>query len=121
MDAVHDEARARDVEHVWLEVIVENTRRGRPLRAPRLRARPRRRGLVAAGRRRAGPTTSDRSEAQAWIREHRTEREPWQRDDASLENGRGRAWGWRVDGAAAIVRVAGGRVSVLQLAGELSH
>ena len=61
--------------------------------------------------------TSDRSEAQAWIREHRAEREPWQRGDASLEKVAD-AVGLVVDGAAAIVRVAGGRVGVLQLAGE---
>ena len=49
--------------------------------------------------------------------EHRVEREPWQRDDSSLEKVP-EARGLMVDGAAAVVRVAGGRVSIVQLAGE---
>jgi ribosomal protein S18 acetylase RimI-like enzyme len=118
MDAVHDQARARDVEHVWLEVIVENT--GAVALYEQLdyaHVRDVEVWSVPGG---GAPvaTTSDRSEAQAWIREHRTEREPWQRADASLEKVVD-AVGLAVDGAAAIVRVAGGRVSVLQLAGEL--
>ena len=55
-------------------------------------------------------------DAHAWIREHRTEREPWQRADASVAQ-QGDVRGLAVDGAAALVRVVGGRVSVLQLAG----
>ena len=59
----------------------------------------------------------DAAEAQAWIREHRVGREPWQRDDASLAKATD-ARGLMVDGAAAVVRVGGGRVSVVQLAGD---
>ena len=59
----------------------------------------------------------DADEAHAWIREHRVEREPWQRDDVSL----GKVTeprGLLVEGAAAVVRVVGGRVSVVQIAGD---
>jgi hypothetical protein len=50
------------------------------------------------------------------MRAHRSGREPWQRDDASLariDEPRGLA----VDGAAAVVRVTGARVNVVQVAG----
>jgi ribosomal protein S18 acetylase RimI-like enzyme len=63
------------------------------------------------------PHEVEAAEALAFLRAHRTESEPWQRDDASiahLEDVRGLA----VDGAAALVRVAGGRVIVLQLGGR---
>jgi ribosomal protein S18 acetylase RimI-like enzyme len=63
------------------------------------------------------PREVDAAVAHEWLRAHRTEREPWQRDDRSL----GRlsdATGLLVDGAAALVRVAGGRVGVLQLDGR---
>ena len=59
----------------------------------------------------------DAAEAHAWIREHRAEREPWQRDDASLAKAAD-ARGLIVAGAAAVVRVVGGRVSVVQIAGD---
>jgi len=60
---------------------------------------------------------TDAAEAHAWIREHRVEREPWQRDDASLARAAD-ARGLMVAGAAAVVRVVGGRVSVVQIAGD---
>ena len=49
------------------------------------------------------------AEAHAWIREHRTEREPWQRDDASLAKVTDPR-GLLVEGAAAVVRGSGPRV-----------
>lgn len=118
MEAVHAEARARGVERVWLEVIVENTQAValyeqlgyayvRDVEVWSLGS------AGDAGKARA----VDAAEAHAWVREHRVEREPWQRDDASLAKVADTR-GLVVDGAAAVVRVAGGRVSILQLAGE---
>lgn len=63
------------------------------------------------------PREAGAAEAHAWLRGHRKHPEPWQRDDASvahLDDVRGLI----VEGAAALVRVAGGRVGVLQLAGQ---
>jgi ribosomal protein S18 acetylase RimI-like enzyme len=116
MGAIHDVARRRGVERVWLEVIVENTQaialyeqlgyaRVRDLEVWSLR-----------GEANGDVPEVPAGEAHAWIREHRSEREPWQRDDASLANTPGTR-GLLVDGAAAVVRVARGRVGVVQLAG----
>ena len=116
MEAVHEEARARSVERVWLEVIVENTQavalyeqlgymHVRELEVWSLAG--------AAGEAAECPAT----EAHAWIREHRDEREPWQRADASFEIDEG-TLGLMVQDAAAVVRVSGERVGVVQLAGR---
>jgi GNAT superfamily N-acetyltransferase len=118
MRAVQDVARSRGVERVWLEVIVENTaavalyeRLGyQHVRELEVWSLP---GAVGAG---APPARVDAAEAHAWIREHRAAREPWQRDDASLAKLDG-VLGLVVDGAAAVVRVEGTRVVVVQLAG----
>lgn len=63
------------------------------------------------------PSEVEAAVAQAWLRAHRTEREPWQRDDRSL-GPLSDAIGLMVEGAAALVRVAGGRASVLQVGGH---
>lgn len=116
MEAVHEKARARSVERVWLEVIVENTQalalyeqlgytHVRELEVWSLAG--------AAGEAAECPAT----EAHAWIREHRDEREPWQRADASFEIDEG-TLGLMVQDAAAVVRVSGERVGVVQLAGR---
>jgi ribosomal protein S18 acetylase RimI-like enzyme len=117
MEAVQDEARRRGVAQVWLEVIVENagavalyeTLGYEHVRELEVWSLP--------GGDGAPPVRVDAETAHAWIREHRSAREPWQRDDASLAKATD-AEGLIVDGAAAVVRVGGGRVSVLQLAGE---
>jgi ribosomal protein S18 acetylase RimI-like enzyme len=117
MDAVHEEARARGVERVWLEVIVENAGAlalYRELGYEHVRDLEVWSVPGTGGR---AATTSDAAKAHSWIREHRADREPWQRADASVEKVADIV-GLVVDGAAAIVRVAGGRVGVLQLAGE---
>jgi ribosomal protein S18 acetylase RimI-like enzyme len=117
MQALHENARSRGVERIWLEVIVGNTgavalyegfgyARVRDLEVWSLRA-------GAAGE----ANEVGAGEAHAWIRTHRTEREPWQRDDASLAKAADLR-GLVVDGAAAVVRVHGGRVSVVQIAGD---
>jgi ribosomal protein S18 acetylase RimI-like enzyme len=116
MEAVLDEARDRDVREVRLEVIRENERaiplyerlgfeRTRDLEVWSLPGAP---GAVRE---------TDAGLAHAWIREHRTEREPWQRDDGTLAN-LGDLTGLEADGGAAVVRTPGGRVLVLQIAGR---
>ena len=59
----------------------------------------------------------DAADARAWLEVNRSDREPWQRDDASVAH-LGDVQGLMVEGAAALVRIAGGHVSVLQLAGR---
>jgi GNAT superfamily N-acetyltransferase len=119
MRAVHEEARSRGAERVWLEVIVENT--GAVALYEQLgyeHVRELEVWSLALGAEAApAPARVDVAEAHAWIREHRTTREPWQRDDPVLAKTDG-AQGLLVDGAAAVVRVAGTRVQVVQLAGE---
>lgn len=116
MEALHEQARDRGVERVWLEVIDENTQALAlyedlgydHVRDVAVWSLPGADGVAS---------TTDARTAHAWITQHRTVREPWQRDDASLAKV-AEPLGLQVDGAAAVVRVAGGRVSVLQLAGE---
>ena len=116
MQALHENARSRGVERVWLEVIVEN---GGAIALYEQLGYAHVRELevwsLAGAPGEANETGV--AEAHAWIREHRVEREPWQRDDASLAKATD-ARGLVVAGAAAVVRVAGGRVSVVQIAGE---
>ena len=116
MEAIHEEARARGVERVWLEVIVENTQAValyeqlgyEHVRELEVWSLP-----GAAGE----PSECPAAEAHAWIREHRDEREPWQRADASFEIDEG-TLGLMVQDAAAVVRVSSDRVGVVQLAGR---
>ena len=120
MRAVQEEARSRGVERVWLEVIVENTQ---AIALYEQLGYGHVRDLdvwsLAGGTEDEAPEAEevDAAEAHAWIREHRTEREPWQRDDASLAKVAAPR-GLVVDGAAAVVRVAGTRVQLVQLAGD---
>ena len=116
MEAVHEQARLRGVERVWLEVIVENT--GAIALYEALGYGRVRELEVWSLRGDAGEAAEvDAAEAHAWIREHRVDREPWQRDDVSLEKVT-EPRGLLVEGAAAVVRVAGGRVSIVQIAGD---
>jgi ribosomal protein S18 acetylase RimI-like enzyme len=115
MEAVLDEVRDRDVREVRLEVIRENERaiplyerlgfeRTRELEVWSLPGAP-------------GPVQeTDAGRAHAWIREHRSDREPWQRDDGTLAN-LDDLIGLEAEGGAAVVRVSGGRVPVQQMAG----
>ncbi len=64
----------------------------------------------------ARPATSD--EAHAWIVEHRRERPPWQRDDASLSADLDGLVG---EGGAALFRTQDDRVNVLQLEAHDEH
>jgi ribosomal protein S18 acetylase RimI-like enzyme len=116
MEAVLDEARAHGARDVRLEVIVENDRaiplyehlgfeRTRGLEVWTLEGAP------------GQPTEAPAERAHAWIREHRREREPWQRDDATLAN-LDDLVGLTTAGGAAVVRVSNGRVAVQQIAGS---
>jgi ribosomal protein S18 acetylase RimI-like enzyme len=116
MEAVHEQARARGVERLWLEVIVENAQAVAlyeqlgyaSVRELEVWSLP-----GAAGE----PAECPAADAHAWIREHRDEREPWQRADASFEIDEG-TLGLMVQDAAAVVRVSGDRVGVVQLVGR---
>jgi ribosomal protein S18 acetylase RimI-like enzyme len=116
MRAVLDEARARDVKEVRLEVIVENERaiplyerlgfeRTRGLEVWSLSGAPGHVRDIPAG------------EAHERIRGRREHREPWQRDDGTLAH-LDDLTGLAADGGAAVVRVANGRVLVMQIAGD---
>jgi ribosomal protein S18 acetylase RimI-like enzyme len=116
MLAALDEARALGLARVWLEVLVQNEpairlyeKLGfghvRELEVWSLDGAP-------------GTALPARSEdAHAWIREHRSEREPWQRADGTLARLTGLE-GLATEGGAAVARVSAGRVSLLQLAAE---
>lgn len=117
-------ARARGVERLWLEVIVENTAavrlyekldfaHVRDVEVWSLDAQ------AAQGGSRPSPEALD--EAHARVRAQRQAREPWQRADATvarLAELEPAPQGLLVDGGAAVVRSSAGRVNLLQLAGD---
>lgn len=114
--AALDAGRGAGIERVSLEVLEQN----RPARAlyeelgfERLRELEVWSVPTGPGK----PREVDAAVAHAWLHAHRIEREPWQRDDRSLEP-LSDSIGLMVDGAAALVRVAGDRASVLQLGGR---
>ena len=117
-------ARARGVERLWLEVIVENTAavrlyekldfaHVRDVEVWSLDAQ-----AAQAGSR---PSPEALDEAHARVRAQRQAREPWQRADATvarLAELEPAPQGLLVDGGAAVVRSSAGRVNLLQLAGD---
>jgi ribosomal protein S18 acetylase RimI-like enzyme len=117
-----DEARARGVERLWLEVIVENT--------PALRlyeklgwthVRDVEVWSLAGGVVSQEHEPSPLADALAFVRAHRSAREPWQRADetvARLAELDPPPEGVVVDGGAAVVRPAAGRLTIVQLAGD---
>lgn len=116
MEALHQKARSRGVERIWLEVIVDNT--GAIALYDELGYAHVRDLEVWSLPGAAGEANEVRAdEAHTWIRGHRIEREPWQRSDATLARVADLR-GVGVHGAAAVVRVVGGHVSVLQIAGD---
>lgn len=118
MRALHDEARARGVSRVWLEVIVENA--GALALYEKLGYRKVRDVEVwslPASEEGGSPVREvSATEAQARIRELGSGREPWQRADATIAN-YGDALGLESADGAAVYR-AGGVVQLLQLAGN---
>jgi GNAT superfamily N-acetyltransferase len=119
MRALHDEARARGIRRVWLEVIVENTgafalyeKLGyRTVRDVTVWALP----LSASEEGEAEDVSAE--DAHARIRELRAEREPWQRADESLAH-YGDARGLATAAGAVVYRESGENVSVVQIAGD---
>jgi ribosomal protein S18 acetylase RimI-like enzyme len=119
MGALHEQARHRGIRRVWLEVIVENTaafalyeKLGyRTVRDVEVWSLP----LSVSEQSHAEDVSIP--EARAVIRKLRTEREPWQRSDATLTH-YGDASGVMTDAGAAIYRQPGENVQLLQIAGE---
>jgi ribosomal protein S18 acetylase RimI-like enzyme len=119
MRALHEQARQRGVRRVWLEVIVENTgafalyeKLGyRTVRDVEVWSLP----LSVSEESDADDVSAP--QAHALIRRLRTEREPWQRSDATLAH-YGDARGITTDKGAAIYRQPGENVQLLQIAGE---
>jgi GNAT superfamily N-acetyltransferase len=119
MRGLHDEARARGIRRVRLEVIVENTgafalyeKLGyRTVRDVAVWSLP----LSASEDSQAEDVPAE--EAHTRIRELRTEREPWQRADESLAH-YADALGIATAGGAAVYRQSGEPVSLLQIAGD---
>jgi ribosomal protein S18 acetylase RimI-like enzyme len=123
MHGLHDAARGLGLERVWLEVIEENVaarrlyeklgyEHVRDLEVWSL-------GEISAQSNYLLPARATVAEANAWIREHRREREPWQRSDATLarlQKLEPAPEALVVYGGAAVVRPADGRVSVVQVA-----
>ena len=123
MRRLHAAARELGLERVWLEVIVENLaalrlyeklgyEHVRDLEVWTL-------GELVAQSNYPLPARATVAEANAWIRAHRAEREPWQRSDATLarlEELEPAPEALAVYGGAAIVRRTEGRVSLLQIA-----
>ena len=83
MEAVQAEARTRGAERVWLEVIVENTPAA-ALYEELGYAHVRDVAVWSLAGAEGGAAECQAEEAHAWIREHRADREPWQRADASV-------------------------------------
>jgi GNAT superfamily N-acetyltransferase len=116
---LHDEARARGIRRVWLEVIVENT--GAFALYEKLGYRTVRNVAVWS----LPLSVSEQSEAEdvpaehahARIRQLRTERDPWQRADESLAHS-GDSRGLATAAGAAVYRRSGENVSVIQIAGD---
>lgn len=119
MRGVHDEARARGLRRVWLEVIVENTgafalyeKLGyRTVRDVEVWSLP----LSVSERSEAKDVPA--AEAHDRIRELGRDREPWQREDGTLAH-YGDVRGLATPAGAAVYRQPGDAVQLLQLAGE---
>jgi ribosomal protein S18 acetylase RimI-like enzyme len=119
MRALHEQARERGIQRVWLEVIVENSgalalyeKLGyRIVRDVEVWSLPAAEGGESAAR------EVPAAEARGRIRELGTGREPWQRADETVEN-YGDARGLATDAGAAVYRQPGENVQLVQLAGE---
>jgi ribosomal protein S18 acetylase RimI-like enzyme len=117
MHSLHDEARSRGVETVWLEVIEQNEAAYRlydklgydVVREVEVWTLP-------ADESGGSAAEVAANEAHARVRELRTSREPWQRADATLEH-YDDLLGLQTGGGAAVFRT-GAAVQLLQIAGE---
>jgi GNAT superfamily N-acetyltransferase len=116
MRAAIEQAHDRGVRELRLEVMQQNER-AIPLYERLGFTRTRELDVWSLGAASGAVREIPVEDAHETIRARRRGREPWQRADASLAN-LSRLTGLEADGGAAIVRVSGGRVSVLQLAGD---
>ena len=119
MRALHEQARERGVQRVWLEVIVENT--GAFALYEKLGYRLVRDVEVwslSAAEGSDGDTAHEvpAAEAHARIRELGSERQPWQRADETVEN-YGDCRGLVTDDGAALYRKPGEHAQLVQSAG----
>jgi GNAT superfamily N-acetyltransferase len=118
MRGLHEEARGRGVRRAWLEVILENA--GAFALYEKLGYRTVRDvevwSLAYDENSESEVREVPAAEAHARIRELRTEREPWQRADETVEN-YGDARGLETDQGAVVFR-GGTAVQLLQLAGD---
>src|SRR5262245_2842413 len=120
MGAIHEEALARGVTRVWLEVIDANEAAFRLYEKLGYEVA---RWVEVWSLSAETPGDSARdvpaAEAHARVRELRTVREPWQRADGTVAN-YANARGVATEGGAAVYRV-GGAVQLVQIAGEGLH
>jgi GNAT superfamily N-acetyltransferase len=120
MQAIHDEARARGVARVWLEVIEANEAAFRLYEKLGYELV---RWVEVWSLSAEAPGDAARevpaAEAHARVRELRTVREPWQRADGTVAN-YADARGVATDDGAAVYRV-GGAVQLVQIAGDGLH
>jgi hypothetical protein len=118
MLALHEQARARGVRNVWLEVISENA--GAVALYEKLGYRMVRDVDVWSLPAKDKPATAREvpvDKAQARLRELRTGREPWQRADETVAN-YDDVHGLETDAGTAVYRQFGKHVQLLQIAGE---
>jgi GNAT superfamily N-acetyltransferase len=119
MRALHEQAHERGIRRVWLEVIAENVaafalyeKLGyRTVREVEVWSLP----LSVSERSEAENVSA--ADAHALIRELRTEREPWQRADQTVES-YDDVHGLVTDDGGALYRQPGENVQLLQIAGE---
>src|SRR5262245_29438518 len=115
MEALHAEARARGVERVWLEVIVENTQ-ALALYEQLGYEHVRDVEVWSVPRTTAASTVVPVEDARRALAARHGPREPWQRADATIDN-LDEVVGLAVDGAEAVVHTAGTTVYLLQASG----
>ncbi len=116
MDALHEEARARGIARIWLEVIEQNEAAFRLYEKLGYDVTRRLEVWTLPKGSETGNTRDVPAEqAHARVRELRTTREPWQRADATLAHFTD-ALGIESDTGAAVFRVTG-TVQLVQIAG----
>jgi ribosomal protein S18 acetylase RimI-like enzyme len=117
MRAVHDVAREKGLQEIWLEVIVENT--GAAALYEKLGYRQTRDVEVWSLEAEVGGEAREVpwERAHERVRALRADREPWQRADETLAHYDGLV-GLETAGGAAVVRPRGGRALLVQVAGN---
>jgi GNAT superfamily N-acetyltransferase len=122
MNALHAQAHALGVRRVWLEVIEQNESAFRLYEKLGYAVT---RNVAVWSLAHDPSATGDALEvdtgiARARLRQLRSEREPWQRADATLDHFDDLRALWS-EGSAAVFRMTGGNVSLLQIAGDAAE